>query len=123
MKFTFNQKWQDLFGDEINAVKDKIKNNKYASYNYDQSAQDYQFSKLPSLKYRWVHKLIAIRDNDVRSLKDLLKITDPDKLDIERWGNGVFAYLSKAGFIEKKDGKYVLTVLGNAVVDYAESHK
>lgn len=122
-KFTFNQKWQELFGKEIKAVQDKIRPNRYQfSYGGGQWRQDYQFSKLPSLKLRWVQKLIAVRDNEIKTRKDLLRITDPDKVNDENWGCNVFGYLQLAGFMEKVNGVYKLTPLGNAVVDYAEEH-
>jgi len=122
-KFTFSQKWRDLFGKEIDAVKDKIGKNRFQfSYHGAQWAQEYQFSKLPNLKMKWVQKLIAVRDNEIRTRKDLLRITDPDKANMTNWGNTTFAYLQIAGFMEKVNGVYKLTPLGEAVVDYAEKH-
>lgn len=121
IKFTFNDAWQKQFGKEIKEAKIGY-NRSQIEYHGAQWAQDYQFRKLPSLKFRWVQKLIAIRDNVVKTRKDLLRITDPDKVDVKNWGNTIFAYLSIAGFMEKKDGRYVLTKFGNAVVDYAEEH-
>ena len=125
MKFTFNQTWKETFGDAIEAVKDKIGDNKYPfSYGGAQWAQDYQFSKLPTKDMKYVKKLIVVRDNKgkIFTWKDILRITDPDKVDQPGWGSNTLRYLRSAGMIEKvrPQNYYVLTPLGQAVVDYAE---
>ena len=127
MKFTFNKTWQDAFGDAIEAVKDKIGDNRYHfSYGSPQWAQDYQFSKLPTKDMNYVKMLKVIADNpmEIRVWRDVVKRTNPDKADMKGWGNTTCAYLKIAGMIEKNKLKgYVLTPLGKAVVDYCFKNK
>ena len=121
MKFTFNQTWKDKFGDAIKASEDKRRDFQHGMFSRHLARPDYQFSKLPTKNMNYVKMLKVIWDNpgNIRVWKDVVKHTNPDKAEMERWGSTTCTYLGLAGMIEKtKEEGYILTPLGEEIVSY-----
>ena len=85
---------------------------------------DYTFTTPPTLKHRYVQKLIVIQKFNqhgiVPTWSKVLEITDPKKLKRKNWGSSTRTYLSGCGYIHvHPDNAITITSLGLELITAA----